>query len=293
VNTILPLVSGMRVVQTPDPNDASTLANLIQHTKATLLTSTPTFLKGVCAIAHNDQISSLRLSVVGAEKAPEELFHLFSTKAPNAILLEGYGITECSPIIAVNPYHKGSLTKRGTVGLPVKGASIKVLDLTTGEEAKTGEEGMIYVAGPFVFNGYLDPTLESPFQQIEKTNYYKTGDLGFVDEDGFLHISGRLKRFVKIAGEMISLPAVEEIVLGKYGSEKEVVLAIEAKEYGDGSVKFVAFSTKALEVSKLNAYLRERGVSNLVKITEVVLLDEIPLLGTGKTDFMSLRKMIV
>jgi long-chain-fatty-acid--[acyl-carrier-protein] ligase len=88
VNTILPLVSGLRAVYTPDPNDASLLANLIQHTKSTLLTATPTFLKGICSIAHHDQLSSLRLAVVGAEKAPEELFHLFSTKAPQATLLE-------------------------------------------------------------------------------------------------------------------------------------------------------------------------------------------------------------
>jgi long-chain-fatty-acid--[acyl-carrier-protein] ligase len=104
VNTILPLVSGMRVVQTPDPNDASLLANLVQHTKASLLTSTPTFLKGISAIARNDQLSSLHLAVTGAEKAPDELFHLFATKAPNAVLIEGYGITECSPIIVANPY---------------------------------------------------------------------------------------------------------------------------------------------------------------------------------------------
>jgi long-chain-fatty-acid--[acyl-carrier-protein] ligase len=104
INTILPLITGIRVVYTPDPNDASLLANLIQHTKATLLTSTPTFLKGISAIAHSDQLSSLRLAVTGAEKAPEELFHLFTTKAPKSLLIEGYGITECSPIIAANPF---------------------------------------------------------------------------------------------------------------------------------------------------------------------------------------------
>jgi long-chain-fatty-acid--[acyl-carrier-protein] ligase len=152
---------------------------------------------------------------------------------------------------------------------------------------------MIYVAGPFVFTGYLDPKLESPFQMIGQKRYYKTGDLGFLDQEGFLHISGRLKRFVKIAGEMVSLPAIEGVLLEKYGSETEAVLALEAKEYNDGSVKFVVFSVKLLEVSQLNAYLHERGISNLVKISEVVLLDEIPLLGTGKTDFMQLRKMIV
>jgi long-chain-fatty-acid--[acyl-carrier-protein] ligase len=135
--------------------------------------------------------------------------------------------------------------------------------------------------------------LESPFHTIEKKKYYKTGDLGYLDKDGYLYISGRLKRFVKIAGEMISLPAIESVLLEKYGSEEEVVLALEAKEYQDGSVKFVVFSIKSLEVSQINTYLREQGVSNLVKVSEVVVLDEIPLLGTGKTDFMSLRKMIV
>jgi long-chain-fatty-acid--[acyl-carrier-protein] ligase len=108
VNTILPLISGMRVVYTPDPNDASLLVNLIEHTKATVLAATPTFLKGICAIAKSNQLSSLRLAVVGAEKAPEELFHLFAMKVLQASLLEGYGITECSPIIAVG-------NKRGSV----------------------------------------------------------------------------------------------------------------------------------------------------------------------------------
>ena len=151
VNTILPLVSGVRSVYTPDPNDSSMLVNLIQHTKITLLTSTPTFLKGICAIAHTDQFSSLRLAVVGAEKASEELFHLFSVKAPKAVLLEGYGITECSPIIAVNPFSSKIKVKNGSVGFPIKGAILKILDIETDKECKIGQEGMIYVSGAFVF----------------------------------------------------------------------------------------------------------------------------------------------
>ena len=98
---------------------------------------------------------------------------------------------------------------------------------------------------------------------------------------------------MKIAGEMISLPALEAVLLEKYGEEGQVSIALEAKEYGDGSVKFVVFSIHPLEVADVNAYLREKGVSNLVKVKEAILLDEIPLLGTGKTDFMKLRGMIV
>jgi long-chain-fatty-acid--[acyl-carrier-protein] ligase len=115
VNTILPVISGIRAVYTPYPNDASMLTNLLQHTKSTLLTATPTFLKGICIIARGDQLSSLRLAVVGAEKASEELFHLFTTKAPQATLVEGYGITECSPIIAANPFSPKAKVKRGSV----------------------------------------------------------------------------------------------------------------------------------------------------------------------------------
>ena len=293
VNTILPLVCGLRAVYTPDPNDASLLVNIIQHTKSSILTSTPTFLKGIFAIAHNDQLSSLSLVAVGAEKASEELFHLFSTKAPQAVLLEGYGITECSPIIAINPFSPTTKIKKGSVGLPIKGATVKILDIETDKECKADQEGMIYISGAFVFSGYIDTSIESPFRTISGKKYYKTGDLGYLDKDGYLYISGRLKRFVKIAGEMISLPAIEAVLYEKYGSETEMTIALEAKEYQDGSVKFVVFSIHSLEVSQINAYLHEKGISNLVRVSDIIVLDEIPLLGTGKTDFMSLRKMIV
>lgn len=293
VNTILPLISGIRAVYMPDPNDAAMINNLIQHTNSSVVASTPTFLKGFFAPAHHDQLSSLRLAVVGAEKAPEELFALATSKAKWVTLVEGYGITECSPIIAANPFSPKKQVKRGSVGLPIVGAQVKILDVETSKELWAKKEGMIYVAGAFVFNGYLDPSLESPFLMIDKKKYYKTWDLWFLDKDWYLYISGRLKRFVKIAGEMISLPALETTLLEKYGEDDQVSIALEAKEYGDGSVKFVVFSIHPLDTSSINSYLREKGVSNLVKIKEVIVLDEIPLLGTWKTDFMKLRGMIV
>ncbi len=115
VNTILPLISGIRVVCTPDPNDAAMINNLVQHTRSTVISSTPTFLRGFLAISQNDQLSSLRLAVVGAEKAPEELFALAASKAKSLTVVEGYGITECSPIITANPFSAKKQIKRGSV----------------------------------------------------------------------------------------------------------------------------------------------------------------------------------
>ncbi|MBO4204004.1 AMP-binding protein [bacterium] len=266
----MPLVTGVRSVNTPDPNDTFQLSSLIAHTKVTVITSTPTFFKQMLEASHKDQLTTLRLVMTGAEKAPEELLDLMKQKTEKTELLEGYGITECSPIISVGQ-------KPGNVGLPVVGAKILILSQETEQEVKTGEEGMIYVSGPFVFNGYVDPTLESPFQTINGKKFYKTGDIGYLDREGNLHISGRLKRFVKIAGEMISIPAIEEVLQKEYASET-LQIALEAKEKADGTATFVVFATKKLETKAINSFLRQEGISNLVKISKVKVIEEIPLL---------------
>lgn len=134
ITTILPLITGMRIVFSPDPTDSQQLASLIEHTKASFLPFTPTFLKGVLASAKDDQISSLNIAVVGAEKASDEVFSLFEKKCPHGIILEGYGITECSPVIAVNPYDIGKEIKKGSVGFPILKSEVFVGDLKTGEK---------------------------------------------------------------------------------------------------------------------------------------------------------------
>lgn len=293
VNTILPLISGMRVVNFPDPNDSIQIASLIPHAKVTAITATPTFLKAIFSLAYPHQLSRLKFAVVWAERAPLELFSLVSGKNPNTQIIEWYWITECSPVIAANPFSLHHHQKKGTVGLPILWADIKILDLDTFKQLKPGLEWMIYVSGPFVFDWYVDSTLESPFHTIRGKRYYKTWDLWFLDTEWYLTISGRLKRFVKVAWEMISLPAIESILLEKYGEKDSVSLSLEAKEFADGTVKFVLFSISNLDLESLNIYLHQKGISNLVNIKDIVLLDEIPLLGSGKTDFMKLRSMIV
>ncbi|MFA5916626.1 MAG: AMP-binding protein [Candidatus Gracilibacteria bacterium] len=289
INTIMPLITGLKVVYTPDPNDAKTILEIIKHTKVTTITSTPTFLKMIMALAKGEDLKNIRYVVVGAEKCPKEVFDKFKELSQNGVILEGYGITECSPVLSINPI---ILSKPGTVGKIIPNLDCKILSLENMQELKVGEQGMIYVSGSSIFNGYLDEKLENPFEEINGKQYYKTGDLGLIDQDGYLSITGRLKRFIKIAGEMISLPFVEGILLEKYGSEEELKVAIEAIEK-DGNAKIVLFSIEHIEVDEVNDYLRKRGVSNLVKIAETIIIEKIPVLGTGKTDYKSLKSLII
>ncbi|MCP4523806.1 MAG: AMP-binding protein, partial [Candidatus Gracilibacteria bacterium] len=272
INTIMTLISGLEVVYTPDPNDAKTILQIIKHTQVTAVTSTPTFLKMVMNLAVGDDIQSVQYAVVGAEKCPTGVFEKFRELSPNGKILEGYGITECSPVVSINPIEH---SKPGTVGKVIGSLDCKILDVNDNLEVKQGEQGMIYVSGTSIFEGYLDETLESPFLEIDEKKYYKTGDLGFLDSDGYLSITGRLKRFIKIAGEMVSLPFIEEVLSEKYGSNDEVNIAIEALEK-EGEAKITLFSINNIPLEEVNIYLRSKGVSNLIKISEVIQIDEIP-----------------
>lgn len=289
---VMPLISWARIVFTPDPNDSKTIADLIGHTKSTFLCSTPTFLNGVVQIAKDDQLKSLRIAIVWAEKCPKELFTNFSKKSPHATIIEWYGITECSPVIAVNPFKRNAEIKRWTVWLPILWQKIKILDLDTHEEQPAKKEWMIYVSGLNVFWWYIDKKLESPFEEINGKKWYKTWDLGFLDKDGYLTISWRLKRFVKIAWEMISLPAIETVLARKWKhSDWTECLAIEAEE-NDWAVKLTLFTTEKLGTTEVNDYLHSQGVTNLVSVTSIMQLKEIPMLGTWKVDHVQLKSIL-
>ena len=289
----IPLITWVRVVFTPDPNDSKTIANLVEHTKSTLLASTPTFLNWIVQISKENQLKSLRIAVVWAERCPKDLFTKFSKKAPNATIIEWYWITECSPIIAVNPLKRNTKIKRGTVWLPILWESVKILDVDTNEELPAKKEWMIYVRWLNMFWWYVDKNLESPFVEIDWKQRYKTGDLWFLDNDGYLTISGRLKRFVKIAWEMISLPAIETVLSRKWKhSDWTECLAIESEE-DDWKVTLTLFTTENLNLKEVNSYLHEQWVTNLVSIDWIIQLDTIPMLGTWKVDHVQLKKFLL
>ena len=288
----IPLITGIRIVFTPDPNDSKTIANLIEHTKSTLVASTPTFLNWIVQIAKDSQLKSLRFAVVWAERCPKELFTKFSKKAPNTTIIEWYWITECSPIIAVNPLKRNAKIKRWTVGLPILWEWVKIIDIDSNQELPANKEWMIYVRWLNMFWWYVDKNLESPFVEIDWKQWYKTGDLGFLDKDGYLTISGRLKRFVKIAWEMISIPAIETVLSRKWkNSDWTECVAIESEE-NDGNVVLTLFTTEKLDLNDVNSYLHQQWVTNLVSIDHIIQLKEIPMLGTWKVDHVQLKSIL-
>ncbi len=249
-NIILPLLGGIRVVCHPDPTDAPGLVHLIAGYRPTLLVTTPTFLGYVFSAATPGDLQSLRVIVTGAEKSPEAIFARGAELAPGATILEGYGITECSPIVAANQIGR---TKAGTVGLPVAGVEVCVVDPESKQPLRAGSTGILLVRGPSVFRGYLEYDGPDPFLDVNGHRWYYTGDLVQLDDEGFVHFQGRLKRFLKAGGEMISLPALEEPLARLHPpTENGPQVAVEGVETPQGRW-IVLFTTRDLTLRQANA----------------------------------------
>lgn len=289
VTTLLPLLTGVRVVHHPDPTDAASLIHKITSYGATVLVGTPTFIHYIMERTTPGSLPSVRLIVVGAERCPPALFDRCREVAPRAVVLEGYGITECAPVVSVNP---PQAPRPGSIGKPLPGVNVRVVDLDVGSEVATGQLGMLHVSGPTVFSGYLGYEGAPPFVEEGGRRWYVTGDLGELDADGYLWFRGRLKRFLKAGGEMISLPALEEPFTRRYPPTKEGPrVAVEGIEHEDGR-HVVLFTTEPLSLRDANALLLQEGFHGVMRLDEVRRLETIPLLGTGKIDYKQLRALI-
>ena len=289
VTMLMPLLTGIRLVRHPDPTDAAALARKCAGYKVTLLVATPTFLNYILDRAEPGQLDTVRLVIVGAERCPAAVAERCKREMPQAILLEGYGITECSPVVAVNT---PMANKAGTVGKAMPCVETKVMDLDTGEEQPPGKAGLLLVSGPSIFGGYLGHDGPSPFREIDGKRWYSTGDLVEIDAEGYIRFAGRLKRFVKVGGEMVSLPALEEPFQVRWPATKEGPrAAVEGLEI-PGSRRIVLFTTEAVELREANAMLSAAGFRGVMRLDEVRRVEAIPVLGTGKTDYKILRAMI-
>ncbi len=288
-NVIVSVVGGLPVVHFPDPTNAAGLVQTIARYRITLLVTTPTFLSYMLSLATADDLKSLRTIVTGAEKCPETLFAKAAELAPDAKVLEGYGITECSPIVSGN---RPDRTKRGTVGLPIDGVEVRVVDPESYQPLPASTTGMLLVSGPSIFRGYLAYQGKDPFVEMEGKRWYVTGDLVQVDDEGFIHFQGRLKRFWKAGGEMISLPALEAPFLRQYPpTENGPQVAVEGIETPNGR-RIALFTTQDITLRQANAILTEAGFRGVMRLDETIRLEAIPVLGTGKTDYKVLRQML-
>ena len=224
------------------------------------------------------------------EAAAEKISKKTTALQYNCKLVEGYGITECSPILTVNITGEA---KYG-IGKPLENVTLNIVNLDTYEPLPQGESGLILARGPSVFAGYLNLGLASPFVSLKGEQWYSTGDLGYFDNQGHLLLSGRLKRFIKMGGEMISLGGVEEALqkleAGQAGEGAH--LAVCAKEIAGEKTRIFVFTTFPSSVEEMNKTLREAGFSNLVKVSKTMQLEGIPLMGTGKVNYRALETYI-
>jgi long-chain-fatty-acid--[acyl-carrier-protein] ligase len=286
---LAPILSGFRVVHHPDPTDAGGLVRTMAGYQASLLVTTPTFLSYMLSVASADDFGSVRTIVTGAEKCPETVFARTRQLAPQATILEGYGITECSPVVAGN---RPGRIKPGTVGQPLDGVEVCVVDPESKALLEGGVTGLLLVRGPSIFRGYLNYQGSDPFVEVAGKRWYVTGDLVQLDGEGFLHFRGRLKRFLKVGGEMVSLPALEEPFQELYpATEAGPQVAVEGIETPVGRW-IVLFSVTEIALREANAVLAAAGFRGVMRLDEVVHLGSLPVLGTGKTDYKVLRTLV-
>lgn len=299
--TLMPLAEGIPLICHPDPTDAVNIAKGIAKYEATLLVGTSTFLRLYAknSRVHPLMFQSLRYVVAGAEKLSPDVRRLFLDKFGKKIL-EGYGATETSPVASVNlpdqidtHYWKVQIAnKEGTVGLPLAGTSFRIVDPTTLETLPTGTDGLILIGGPQVMKGYLDAPEKTAdaIAILDGQRWYKTGDKGHVDEDGFLTIVDRYSRFAKLGGEMVSLGAIEQQVRNILGEPELELVAVNLPDEKKGEKVILMIAGERNE-TEIRRKLMDGGMNALMIPAVICSVDEVPKLGSGKTDFANARKL--
>ena len=283
INLWTPLCLGMTSITYSNPLEFKTIAKIIKDDRPSLLVGTPLFLEGYARQSRAGDFESVELTVSGADKCPEALRELYREKH-NLEIFEGYGTTETSPVISVNPR---DANRPGSIGIPIPGTEVKIENIDTGEECSAGETGKILVKGDGVMQGYLND-IEETHLRI-KSGWYDTGDLGYLDEDGYIWHKGRLKRFIKIGGEMISLVMVEES-LNNVTPEEIECCVVELPDAKRGS-KIVAVTNTAIDQQAIVKKLSEE-IPNLALPKKYVTIAEFPRMGSGKTDFRGLTEIV-
>jgi acyl-[acyl-carrier-protein]-phospholipid O-acyltransferase/long-chain-fatty-acid--[acyl-carrier-protein] ligase len=283
LNLLTPLYHGMTIVSSANPLYYREICTIAREERVTLMAGTPSFLRGYLRKAGRGDFESLRLVVCGADKCPDALRRDFLERH-GITLYEGYGTTETSPVISINmPGHN----RPGSVGKALADVQIRIVHCESGEECRPGETGLIMVAGDLIMKGYFDDPEETSMRI--RHGWYDTGDMGYIDEDGFLWHAGRLKRFVKIGGEMVSLVKVQTVLEGLLPEDASCCV-VEIPDEIKG-VKIVAVVTQPLDERRILERMAEQ-LPNLFLPGQFVVIEELPRTGSGKIDFRAVSHMV-
>lgn len=297
-----PVIEGVTLVTYPSPLEIAKLAHLIEQYKVSLVITTPTFLRGYLRKAKPEQLSSVKLMVTGAEKLPSKVADAFEKRFGKPVL-EGYGLTETSPGTNVNlPNPEPTCAedcrpvvinhRPGSVGHLIPGIAVRITNPDTNEPLSILSSGMIWLKGANIFEGYLNQPEKTA--EVLVDGWFCTGDLGRMDEDGFLYIEGRLSRFSKIGGEMVPHETLEDSINAamNYDPEDErKVIIVGVPDEAKGEALILLTTEADLDKSVLRSRLLEQGVPALWIPKTLVVIDEIPHLASGKLDLKSCKEM--
>ena len=287
-----PLIEGVLIVTYPNPLEVAKNAALIEKYKLTMLLATPTFLRGYLRKAEPQQLRSLRLVITGAEKLPLDLAKSFEDRFKQKVF-EGYGLTETSPVVSVNlpeptPTKPGEQvqpsSRLGSVGKMAPGIAAEIHEPETDRKLSLHETGMLWLRGPNIFEGYLKDRERTA--EVLRNGWFKTGDIGRFDEDGFLYIEGRLSRFSKIGGEMVPHEAIEQKIidlLDLSGRDERAIAVVGITDETKGEA-LLLLSVVDVDLAMLRKKLHEAGVPNLWIPKRIQRVESVPILASGKLD---------
>ena len=282
-NFWVPMTIGMTMVCYCNPLEFRAVCDSIRDEKVTIVTGTPAFLWGYLRKSQKGDFDTVRYMIAGADKCPEALRKEFD-RQHKVELLEGYGTTETSPVISAN-----TLThhRPGSVGKPLSNVQVRIEHYDTGEECATGAIGKILVKGDLVMRSYFDDFEETSLRL--RHGWYDTGDMGLLDDDGYLWHVGRLRRFVKIGGEMVSLIKVENVLESLLPDGVECCV-VEVPDHLKGA-RIVAVTTQSLDEGKVLKRLAAE-LPNIALPRQFVLMEELPKMGSGKIDFRTITERV-
>lgn len=300
VTTLMPLCEGIFSVSVPDPTDVATIGKVCAKYEVSILFGTSTFFRLYIKNKKMQplMLQNIRIAVSGAEKLREDVKQGFKIKF-GLELYEGYGTTETAPVVAVNvpdkleilTYKTLIFNKPGTIGLTLPGTIIKIVDPQTYEVLGVNEDGLIIIGGPQVMKGYYEniEKTDEAILEIDGIRYYKSGDKGHIDEDGFITIVDRYSRFAKIGGEIISLGSVESQIIPLFNQDIELVATnIEDDKKGE---KVILMFVSELSVEDVKIAIKDSTITPIFIPSEIYKVLQLPKLGTGKTDFKATKDL--